>query len=107
MTPQDLAAMTAVVGIVKVIGAWPMITLFVFMSIGPWIGLWWFTRATEKRHSAVVKMYSDNVTLVKSYDLLSKELVDTIRLNTSANTELTSFLKNQVPCHERMKDHCK
>ncbi|MDD2853545.1 MAG: hypothetical protein PHY09_16795 [Desulfuromonadaceae bacterium] len=104
MTPQDVAALTALIGIVKVIGAWPLITLFVFMSAGPWIGLWWFTRITEKRHSAVVTMYSDNVSLVKSFDKLANSLQDIVILNTQVMQGMKESVDKNIYCPLMRKD---
>ncbi|BCS54547.1 hypothetical protein [Geobacter sp. SVR] len=105
MTPQDIAALTAVAALVKQIGAWPMITLFVLNTAGPWIALWWFTRITEKRHAAVVSMYSDNVVLVEKHEHLAAEgerresaLADLIRLNTQSQTALLTWLQGRTRC---------
>ena len=54
----------------------------------------------EKRHRAVVEMYESNIELVKNYQTMSNEHVDTIRLSTAATTELMTYLKTKAPCHQ-------
>lgn len=105
MTPQDVAALTAMAGLVKMIGTWPLITLFVFNTTGPWLALWWFTRSADKRHGAVVRMYQDNVKLVEQYEELHDEqsrrentLADLVRLNTQAQTSLLTWLRERTRC---------
>lgn len=104
MTPQDVAAMTALIGIVKVIGAWPLITLYVFMSVGPWIGMWWFTRIFEKRHAAVVKMYNDSAALVKSYEKIANSLQDIVILSTQTMQGVKQSVDNNIYCPLMRKD---
>lgn len=49
--------------------------------------------------SAIRRLYETNVDLVKDYEKMSREHVDTIRLNTQAQTMLLDWLKNRTPCH--------
>lgn len=49
------------------------------------------------------RMYEDNVLLVKNYERLSADHMDTIRLNTQTQTALLTLLKERKPCHEMMK----
>jgi hypothetical protein len=52
----------------------------------------------------VSQYYKDNVDLVKHYESMSRELVEMVRLNTSAWQELTSFLKNKIPCYQAIRE---
>lgn len=78
-----------------------------FGTVGLVIYLWW---SDNKRIAAVLdkyqkdmteqrKMYEDNVQLVKAYEIVANEHVDTIRLNVAAITKLTTFLETKTPCH--------
>jgi hypothetical protein len=104
VTPQDVAALAAIAAIVKQIGAWPLITVFVLVTAGPWIGLWWFTRITEKRHSAVVRMYTDNVSLVKSFDKIATSLQDVVILNTQVMQGVKESVDKNIYCPLMRKD---
>lgn len=57
--------------------------------------------------SAIRRLYENNIELVKGYEKLSRELVDTVRLNTQAQTMLVDWLKHRTPCHQIMKGECK
>lgn len=105
MTPQDIAALTALVAIFDKIGTWPLITIGVSVVICPWIAVFILNRGQEKRHAEVVQMYQDNVTLVEKHEELQKEsdrredvLIDLLRLNTQAQTSLTAWLKTRTRC---------
>lgn len=105
MTPQDIAALTALVALFEKIGTWPLITIAVLVVIGPWIAVFVLNRGQEKRHAEVVQMYTDNVTLVEEYQKMQEKsdkreevLIDLLRLNTEAQTNLLSWLKQRTRC---------
>lgn len=105
MTPQDLAAITALVALFDKIGTWPLITIAIGIVVCPWIAVFVLNRGQEARHAEVVQMYQDNVTLVEKHEELQKEsdrredvLVDLLRLNTEAQIGLTSWLKQRTRC---------
>jgi hypothetical protein len=104
MTPEQISGLTAIAAIVAQIGTWPIASIMAAVIFGPWIFMGAISRSMEKRHAAVVQMYEDNVKLVTHYEKFADEQADTIRLSTSATTELTTYLKNQVRCHERIKE---
>lgn len=117
MTPNDVAVLTAIAGIVKQIGTWPLISTALFVIIGPWIAIWWLTHINGKRHAGVVSMYKDNVRLVESHEHLAQEsarretaLADMVRLNTQAQVALTTWLKERTRCSElkggSKHEHC-
>jgi hypothetical protein len=98
MTPQDIAALTALVAIVKEVGAWPLITIFVLVITGPWIGMYMVTRGHERRHAAVVKMYEDNVKLVEGYERIAEGLQDVLILSTQTMTQVKASVDNNLYC---------
>lgn len=116
MTPQDVAALTAIAALAKQLGSWPLITTSLLVIIGPWIAIWWLTHVNGKRHAAVVCMYKDNVRLVENHEHLAKEserreaaLADLLRLNTQAQTALTTWLKERTRCSDLKgvnHEHC-
>lgn len=52
----------------------------------------------EKRFEAVVRMYEDNVLLVKGYEKLAGDLTNIIHLNTQVNTRLVEKIENNAYC---------
>lgn len=107
MSPEQIAALTAISAIISKIGTWPIGSIVALIVFGPWVILGLSIRSMEKRHEAAIKMYEENVKLVVSYEKMAKEQADTIRLTTGAITELITYLKRQVPCHERIKEYLK
>lgn len=99
MTPDQVAALTAIASLVNQVGTWPIGLVVVAVVIGPWIMMGFNTHSMEKRHEAVKRMYEDNVKLVENYEKMANEQADTIRLSTAAITELTTYLRNRTPCH--------
>lgn len=99
MTPEQVAALTAISSIISQIGTWPLGALIAAVVLGPWIMMGFNSRSMEKRLEAAMKMYDDNVKLVENYEKIAAEQADTIRLSTAATTELTTFLKTKTPCH--------
>jgi len=104
MSPEQMSALTAIASIVSKVGTWPIGSIIALVIFGPWIVMVLISRSIEKRHEAVVAMYENNVRLVQKYEKIADQQADTIRINTAATTELTSFLKNRVPCFERIKE---
>lgn len=104
MTPEQISALTAIAAIVSKVGTWPIGSIVAAIVFGPWFVMGLISRAMEKRHEAIVKMYEDNVKLVQGYEKVAKEQADTIRLSTGATTELTTFLKTRPTCHERISE---
>ncbi|RJQ22018.1 MAG: hypothetical protein C4560_03055 [Nitrospiraceae bacterium] len=75
----------------------------VLQTLGPWgivFFLWWDgkkeSKKWEERHQAVVKMYENNIELVKSYENLSCDQQGMITMNTAAITELTTIIKERI-----------
>jgi hypothetical protein len=102
MSPEQISALTAIAAIVSKVGTWPIGSILVAIVLGPWIVMGLLSRGMEKRHEAALKMYESNVSLVRDYQKIAGEQVDTIRLSTAATVELTSWLKNRTPCHQFM-----
>lgn len=104
MTPQDIAALTAMVAIIKEIGAWPLISIVSMVILGPWLGMWWITRGHEKRHAEVVQMYQDNVQLVKDTARVADGLQSIVVLSTQVMTRVDDKIDNNLFCPLMRKD---
>lgn len=55
-------------------------------------------KASEKRFEAVVRMYEDNILLVKGYERLAGDLANIIHLNTQMQTRLAEKIENNMNC---------
>lgn len=113
MTPEQMAALTALVAILKEVGTWPIVSILALIAIGPWIAVIFLNRAQEKRHAEVVEMYKSNVSLVTGYERIQEQsdrreevLIDLLRLNTEAQTGLLSWLKLRTRCSELKGGNC-
>lgn len=115
MTAQDVAALTAIITIIKQIGAWPLATTLIAVVAGPWIGLALLTRYSDKQraadvaeaarqHAEVVQMYKDNVELVKNYNRTSEALQDIIVLSTQTMTQVRDRVDSNLFCPLMRKD---
>lgn len=105
MTPSEIATMAAITAMLREIGTWPTIVVLALFFLAPWLVVLFVSRATEKRHAAAVKMYEDNVILVKEYadsakrwEKNSELLMGVVSLNTQANTKLWGSIRNNEFC---------
>jgi uncharacterized membrane protein len=104
VSPTDIAAITALVAILKEIGTWPLVTILITVILGPWIGMFLANRQQEKRHAAVVEMYEKNVGLVESYERIAEGLQDIIVLSTQTMTSVKTSVDNNLFCPLMRKD---
>lgn len=104
MTPQDVAALTALVAILKEIGTWPLFSIMMLMQVGPWVGMLVITYIQGKRHAAAVRMYEDNVILVKSITEIAEGYRDTLLLSSQAMTRVESSVSSNLYCPLMRKD---
>ena len=73
--------------------------------------LWWVDQrridkilTRYKEHfGSVVKMYEDNVKLVKDYNKLAEDLANIIHLNTQTQTQLVESIKHNQFCPQVRK----
>lgn len=56
------------------------------------------TTLYDKRFESVVRMYEDNVLLVKGYDRVAGELLGAVALNTQVSTRLAERIDNNLFC---------
>lgn len=127
MTPQDLAGAKIMADLITTIGAWPLSLVVILVAIGPWIALFFAVRSLEKRasqheietvkavaeirelfqealdqqekrHSEVVRMYENNVELVRTVAKLAQDEAGIIHLNTQAMTRLVDYIEKNFHC---------
>lgn len=107
MTPEQAAAISAIASIISQVGTWPIGTIIITIALGPYIITFFVNRSMEKKvevaqkmFEGAMEMYKNNVKLVQSYERIADEQADTIRLSTSATTELTTWLRTKATCHQ-------
>jgi hypothetical protein len=100
MTPGDLSAIAAFVQILTGISAWPIGLVIFCIILGPWIAAFFLVYLQGKRFERVVRMYEDNITLVKDYNSLANDLHDVVIMNTQAMTRLIDSIKTNQYCPE-------
>ena len=127
MTPQDLAGAKVLFDMMGAIGAWPLGLVILLAILGPWLALFLSVRSLERRasqheldtvksvseirelfqealdrheakHAEAVRMYENNVELVKAIFKLAQDEAGTIHLNTQAMTSLVDHIKNNFHC---------
>lgn len=105
MTPQDVAAFTAVAALVRDLGSWPIVSVIAVFVLGPWVAMIYLARSAEKRHAAALKMYEDNVVLVTGYadacrrwEKISEALLGVVSLNTQSQTTLKETIRHNEFC---------
>ena len=100
MTPGDLSAIASFVQILTGISAWPIGLVIFCIILGPWISAFFLVYLQGKRFERVVRMYEDNITLVKDYNSLANDLHDVVIMNTQAMTRLIDSIKTNQYCPE-------
>lgn len=103
MTPDQIAALTAIAAVISKMGTWPIGSLIAAMIFGPWIIMGFVAWSISARHKAVTQMYENNIKLVNDYERMASEQADTIRLSTSATVELTTYLRTKSPCYQMFR----
>jgi len=109
MTPEQLATLSALAGIVKSIGTWPIMSIVVLVVLGPWVVNAYTSYQGQRRFelqreqsqqqfAAVVKMYEDNVILVSTTQELGKGYREQLIYTTQVVTEAKDIAKNNLHC---------
>ena len=98
MTPEQLAALTAISTLLSKIGTWPLGSIVAAVVFGPWIVMGFIARGMEKRHEAAIQMYTENVKLVVNYEKIADGLQDIIVLSTQTMTGVKEKIDNNLFC---------
>ena len=104
MTPDQIAALTAVSAIIAKIGTWPIGSVIAAIVLGPWAMMGIIARGMEKRHEAALLMYTENVKLVVSFEKLAESLQSIIVLSTQTMTGVKDRIDNNLFCPLMRKD---
>jgi hypothetical protein len=98
MTPDQLSTLTALAGLVKSIGTWPIMSIVVLVVLGPWVVNAYTSYQHQRRFEAVVKMYEDNVTLVSTTQELGKGYREQLIYTTEVVREAKTIAENNLHC---------
>lgn len=98
MTPEQLGTLTALAGILKSIGTWPIMSIIILVVIGPWIINAATSYQHQRRFEAVVKMYENNVILVEQIKKLAEGYRDQLIWSTQVVTEAKDIARNNLHC---------
>ena len=93
MDPNQIAALTSIIALAKMITSWPVISVLFLMIIGPWVMSLTIAEGYRRRFEQVVRMYESNVRLVEKYECLAADLKDVVMMNTEASTHLVDIIK--------------
>lgn len=104
MTPQDVAALSALVAMIKEIGTWPLFSILLLMQVGPWVVMLVIVYIQGKRHAGAVRMYEDNVILVKEVTDIAKGYRDVALLSAQSMTKVESSVNANLYCPLMRKD---
>jgi hypothetical protein len=119
MTPEQ-TGVTLIVELISKLGTTPILLFLAVVILGPSVtiavAIWMMNKMVgkmqkkqddrmtlilerqDKRFEQVVRMYEDNIYLVKSHETLSEKLQDLVILTTSTLQTLVEYIKNNIFC---------
>jgi len=102
---EQLAAITAMAKILEMIGSWPVGTVLAALFIGPWLMSALLSRAADRRHAEMARMYENNVELLRQTQeiarqgqSLAQDLKDYIVYNTEVMSGVKTMIENNLNC---------
>ena len=103
MSIEQVAALTALAGLLERIGSWPLGLIIFVVIVGPWVFAMLLARIYQKRfeavvemHKDVVEMYKNNVKLLEKDQGLAEDLKDIVVMNTQAITRLVDRINGAI-----------
>ena len=93
MSPEQVSILTTLLGVIQAVSSWPFGVIAFLFLIGPWLLNLFLAYFFKRRFEEVVRMYENNVSLVKNYEKVSGDLKDVIILNTQTMTTLIETIK--------------
>lgn len=98
MTPEQIATMAAIAGLIKSIGTWPVLSILILGNVSPWIMMVFLSVSMHKRVEIQAKMYEDNVILVKEVTELAKGYRDQLVWSIQTVDQANSIANNNRFC---------
>lgn len=104
MTPEQIAALTAISTIISKVGTWPIGSVVALVVLGPWIFMGFISYSMQQRHTAAIRMYEENVKLVLAYERVATGLQDIVVLSTQVMTQVRDKIDANLYCPLMRKD---
>lgn len=98
MSPEQIGTLTALAGIIKSIGTWPVLSIVVLVLLGPWATLVALSVFFYRWFESMKRMYEDNVELVKTTQELGQGYREQLIYTTEVTSEATSVARNNLFC---------
>ena len=98
MTPDQIAALTALLGILERIAHWPLGMLLLIVVIGPWLLAVFLAVQYRNGLNEIRQMYKNNVHLVEGYERLCGDLKDVVILNAQSVANLNKSIEDNQFC---------
>lgn len=127
MSPQEISALMALLGVLKQLSGWPFGILIFLLGVGPWVMAFIFLRSINNRYEGqegarqkemrvvleqyrqdvteIKRLYESNVRLVddsnqafQRLEIIYGEAISVISLNTQTQTHLADQIKNNQFC---------
>jgi hypothetical protein len=105
MTPEQIAALTALLNIVERLGAWPISSMFILIFFGPPILSLVNSYIQNRQIDKIEEFYRSNVVLVQNYGALcgdiksiACELRDIVVLNTREWSSVKECIESNQYC---------
>ena len=93
MSPDQVTILASLLSALKIMSSWPFGVLIFMVVIGPWVLAMTLAYSHKKRFESVVRMYENNVDLVKKYEDVACDLRDVVIMNTQTITRLVDRLE--------------
>lgn len=98
MTPEQVGLLSAIIGVLEKLSSWPGGLTLVALLVGPWVLSLVLAHSERARLETVVKMYQDNVELVKAFRRVADDQKDVIILNTQQWMAVREAVENNLFC---------
>lgn len=98
MTPEQWQAIHAAVQLIQFLSSKSALLSLACMMLAPWMVLVVISVGQVRRFDRVVKMYEDNVVLVRSFEKMAKNQQDLIMYNTQVMTGVQKMAENNLFC---------
>jgi hypothetical protein len=98
MGPAEVSALSNIIQAAAAIGRWPIIYILYLLIVGPWVLAILLSLYEHKRLAAAIKMYEDNVELVKGYANVAGDLKDIVIMDIQNYQKLKDLVENNQFC---------
>jgi len=104
VTPTEITTVTALAAILKEMGTWPILSLLILVVLGPWGAMFYLAWNQERRHVELVRMYENNVALVKTTQDMAEGWKDLVVLVTQSMSKVLVSVENNLFCPLMRRD---